>query len=290
LDGLPGIDIEMINGLRKNAQDSDDTWDMLYGRAWNNLVADVSRNLQDKFFVDSKLVSRETSAFLGTYNSGVGGVKITFNLSKYTKLHIISVAVFSQIAYTGAVIRFYDTDSDGEVLLAKTVDLAAGRNTINVDADFEVDELFIGINASLYTVRKTENKFYQGMHYTDSLQSVFCFDVWGGTGSVEQVNGGGINAKYVVFCSIEKFVCENINLFKYALQWKCGVEIADERRIGEKLNRFTTMDVQRATELTEYFTKRYETEIMNVLKSQNIEEDAVCFTCKNTVHVQTALP
>lgn len=279
--------MEMVDGIRKSGFTTNEMWASLYKRACDRMVSDASKILQSKFFVDTKLVSRETSSLLDTFASGQSGVKISFNLSRYTRLHVITIAVFSQAIYADVPIRFYEDDADGELLLTKTVDLVAGKNTITVDTDFEVDNLFITINSSTYTVRATENKFYHGMDWTDNT---VCFECCGGEGSVQQINGGGINAKYNVFCSVEKFVCENINLFKYALLWRIGVEITQERRFGERLNRFTTMTAERAEELNEFYNVQYEQEMSNCLKSQNIEEDAACFQCKSFAYTDTSLP
>jgi hypothetical protein len=289
LDSLPGIDVLMIDGLRKSGNDTDATWAILYKRAWDNLVSDVSRELQDKFYVDTKLVSRETSGFLTDYNSsGDSGVKLTFSLSKYSKIHVISIGLWSESSHTNAVARFYDTDADGELLLTLTEDLDAGRNTLNVDTDFEVNTLYVVINSTDYPVRKTENRFYHGVNYHNSI---LCDWQWaGGMGSVEQVNNGGLNLKYVVDCSIDKFVCENINLFKYAFLYRLGLETCAERRLTENLNPYTTMTVERAAELQEFFKAEYDQRLMNSIKSQNIKEDYTCFNCKNVVSTRTSLP
>jgi hypothetical protein len=290
VDSLPGIDIIMIDGLRKSGNDSDATWDVLYKRAWDNLVSDITKALQDKFYVDTKLVSRDTSSYKDDYNSNGGnaGVKLTFSLSRYSKINVISVGLWAETSYTNAVINFYDTDADGELLLAVTEDLIEGRNTVNVDHEFEVDTLYVVIDTSVYSVRQTENKHYHGLNF---YSDILCDWNWyGGMGSIEQVNGGGLNLKYNVTCSIDKFACENINLFKWAFLWRNGIEITHERRYGERLNEFTTMTVERATELEEYYTTRYETELLNAVKSQNIKEDFVCFNCKNTVSTRTSLP
>lgn len=288
VDSLPGIDVVMIDGLRKSGNDTDVTWEVLYKRAWDNLVSDVSRELQDKFFVDLKLVSRDSSSFLTDYNSsGNCGVKLTFNLSRYSKIHVINVGLWSQTSQTNAVINFYDTDASGELLHSVTTDLTAGRNTVDVDFDFEVNELYVVIDSTLYPVKKTENKFYHGMHYTPILCD---WEWYGGIGAIEQINGGGLNLKYVVDCSIDKFVCENINLFKFAFHNRLGLEICHERRLTENLNAFTTMTAERATELADHFKKEYDQRLMNSVKSQNIQEDYVCFNCKNTVTVRTSLP
>lgn len=289
VDSLPGIDILMIDGLRKSGNDSDITWAVLYKRAWDNLVSDITKALNDKFYVDTKLVSRETSSFEDDYNSsGSAGVKLTFNLSRYSKIHVISVGLWAQSSHTNAVIRFYDTDANGELLLTLTEDLVAGRNTLNVDTDFEVDTLYVIIDTAAYPVKKTENKDYHGVNF---ITDYVCEWEWyGGIGNIEQINEGGLNLKYNVYCSIDKFACENINLFKWAFLWRIGVEITHERRFGERLNEYTTMTIERATELNEFYGNRYDTELMNAVKSQNIKEDFVCFNCKNVVSTKTSLP
>jgi hypothetical protein len=289
LDSLPGIDVLMIDGLRKSGNDTDVTWAILYKRGWDNLVSDVSRELQDKFYVDTKLVARETSGFLADYNSsGDCGVKLTFSLSKYSKIHVINIGLWSESSHTNAVTRFYDTNADGELLLELEEDLVEGRNTLNVDTDFEVNTLYVVINSTDYPVRKTENRFYHGVNFHNSI---FCDWQWaGGVGSVEQVNNGGLNLKYVVDCSIDKFVCENINLFKYAFLYRLGLEICAERRLTENLNQYTTMTVERAAELQEFFKAEYDQRLMNSIKSQNIKEDYICFNCKNVVSTRTSLP
>jgi hypothetical protein len=107
---------------------------------------------------------------------------------------------------------------------------------------------------------------------------------------VIQVRGGGLDVKYVVICSIEKFVCENLNLFKMALWYRMGVELADERLLGNRLNRFTTFTKERAEEQSGYFGTKYTQNISEAVKSQNIKEDPHCFRCKNTVMVKSIIP
>src|SRR5687768_11163427 len=100
---LPGIDTEMLDSIaRSSSEDCSDIWQTIYKRARKNLVSDVSKNLAEKFFVDLKLLSRETSKFKPDTNSntGLAGVTMEFNMPRYAKAHIISVQVDSLQAYT----------------------------------------------------------------------------------------------------------------------------------------------------------------------------------------------
>jgi len=289
--GLPGVDEELIAALSKYTSDStDDTWDVIYTRACNNLVADVSTALNNKFFVDLKLLSRVTSQFLTGFNSNtdLAGVKITFQLPRYARIHIISVSVSPEIDYPNPGFNLYVYDKDDQLLLTKNQALVEGLNVLTIDTDFEENELFIAYDPNLFSLKSTENKRYESLI---DWNSIICeWSCWGGWGRVEQINGGGVNVNYVVYCSVEKLVCENLNLFRTALLWRIGVELTAERRFGERLNRFTTMTIERAQELMDYYTTSYEREAGNVMKALNVPEDPWCFNCKDVLYVRTSLP
>lgn len=293
---LPGVDTDMLDAIaRAVSEDHDDIWATLYKRACRNLVSDISKQIQNKFYVDLKLVSRETSKFLTTVNTGSGlaGITLEYVLPKYAKVHIQSLSVWSSTTYTNAQILIYDTDQTGELLDTITANLVSGRNTINVDSDYEADKLFIAYAPGTYSLRKTENKFFADSNYVN-FSDIICDECFYGDsnfqGSVEQISGGGINVKYQVLCSIEKFVCENLKLYEDCLLYKIGYEITVERRIGERLNRFTVMTKERWDELYAFYSAQYEQNVMNAIKSQNIYEDDFCFACKNTVRTSTLLP
>lgn len=289
---MPGIDLEMIEGLSKATKDEDETWAVLYKRAHDGLVADVRKLLNGKFSVDLKLVTRETSTFKEDINlaEGLSGVQIGFNLPKYARIHVISAGVFSDQAYStpDVAIQVFDEDENGEILYEQGFDITEGRNTLNIDRDFEVNKIFVAYNPD-FAFRETENKKYTTPYLSWSCDECR-FDCGGYEGSVKQINGGGLNVKYTVYCSIEKFVCENINLFAQSLLWKIGIVITQERRFGERLNKFTTMILERAEELLQFYTEQYDKELTESVKSMNIREDEFCFPCKHLVSKRTSLP
>jgi hypothetical protein len=282
----------LFDSLAKNEQaDYLVCYDRIYNRAWQNLVSDVSKMLQDKFHVDYKLVSRETSNFTSENTaSGYAGVKLKFDLPKYARLHIISIGVNSMIQYESPDFELKFFDDGDEELHSVSQSIEAGKNTINVDFDFEVDELFVAYSASDFDIRGTENKYYSGNLYYDKLSCTFPCSDYGYNGTVTQVNGGGVNVIYTITCSIEKFVCDNINLFKTSLWWRVALETAIERRFGNNVNQFTMMRFEDAENLQKFYTAQYQQELNNAIKSQNIHEDPVCFACKNTIYSKTYLP
>lgn len=294
---LPGIEIAVLEGLFTSDQaDYLEFWDVIYKRAWDNLVQDITTLLQDKFYVDQKLLTRETSEFLSDVNvtSGLAGIKIQFTLPKYGRIHIISVGVFSEQDYSSPAgqILIYDKDESGELLFEGSQDIVTGRNDFHVDTDFEVDNLFVAYNPAVYEFRKTENKYYDTDYFSfGKLACTFpCFGLPGYQGSVYQINGGGLNVKYVVHCSEEKYVCENINLFKMAFWYRIGMELVHERRFGNRINKYVTLTFENWDEQNKFYGAQYDKALKNSTKSVNIYEDPICFSCKNVVTSKTYLP
>jgi hypothetical protein len=291
-NSLPGIDSDMVEGLAKTGKDEDETWAVLYKRACDGLVNDVRKLLNNKFFVDLKLVSRETSLFEDSVNTnpGLAGIELYFNLPKYAAIHIIAVEVKSEMVYDSPEleINIFQDDQDGEVLHTVTSELTEGRNVVNIDRSFYTNKLFIAYDTS-FELRNTENRRYATPYISFNCDECR-FDCGGYQGKIEQINGGGLNVFYNVTCSIEKFVLENINLFAQALLWKIGIVISEERRYGERLNKYNTMTLERHEELLAFYTEKYNQEKDETIRGVNIKEDPYCFECKQILSKRSSIP
>lgn len=290
---LPGVEELFVSLTSKPGETDDESWERVYRNAWTNMVSDVEAFLQQKFFVNSKLVSRQTSEIKQSVNanSGLAGISIQFSLPRYASIHILSAKLFSEQDYLSPapVISIYEEDETGDLLSESSQSVSEGKNEFFIDQDFEANKLFIAYDASSFQFRTTENKFFNtGYPVWNKFECVFpCF---GGEASVKQINGGGLNVIFDVFCSAEKFVCENLNLFKKVFWWKIGEEMAVERRIGNRLNEATTMTDERKTELATFYSTQYNQALNNALKAQNLYEDPYCFQCKGSISTKVNLP
>lgn len=293
---LPGITLNIFDDLTKEDQaDWEECWSSIYNRSTKNFTKDIQSKISSRFHIDLKLVSRETSEFLTSENtnSGSAGIKLNYTMPKYAQIRVIQVIVNSLEAYEDFDLNFYEDDASGELLYTKTVDLVAGKNTINIDRDFEVvDTLFVGYDADSYRLYQTKNRYFADGAYIDWDDIACTFPCWGGAfnASITQFNGGGPNVKAVVHCSIEKFIQENINLFDVALWYRIGVEIMKERITSDRFNRFTTLTKDRAVELMEVYNGEYQEHLTNSTMDLNIQEDDICFECKSTVYSTQLLP
>lgn len=294
-NGLPGVTLNLLDELTKDEQaDFEEFWDYIYNLARVNFTNDIQTKLADKFHLDLKLVSRETSKFNSeNTNSGLAGVTLDYSLPKYARVQILSVGVNSLEQYASPEFTFYvyEDDANGELLLTQTSEVNEGKNTIDVYQDFEADKLFIAYDADEYRLKSTENKYYADCNSFDKLSCTFpCYHFGGYTASVQQINGGGLNVKFVIHCSIDKFICENLNIFKTALWHRIGLELMMERILSDKFNRFTTLTKERAEDLLIFYNDEYLKHADNSVRNLKIQEDNICFECKSTVSARTLLP
>jgi hypothetical protein len=291
-NGLPGVSFDLYPSLAKEEHADWEEWAAdIYQRMIINFVGQVQARLADKFFVDLKLVSRETSKFADNINSSAlqSGIKINYRLPKYGKTQVVSVEVFSDTDQTGFEFEFRDKDENGRLLKTVTTDLVTGINTINIDTYFSVDELFISYDANLFDLRETTNKFYNDFLLFDDLSC--SFPCWNNSvGTINHVNGGGFNVFFNSVCSIDKVIEQNINIFKEAFWYSNGLELMHERIHSDRFNRWTTLTTERAAELIKDYEFWVDEKLTNAIKSLRMNEDRVCFSCKSTVYHSYQLP
>lgn len=289
---LPGVTLDLLSDLTKDEQaDWEEFAADLYERAIINFVDDVQSKLHDKFNIDLKLVSRETSVFTDNINDSLveSGIKIYYKLPKYGRTQVIQIQVYSDTEQVGFAYTIKDNVENGKLLGTGAIDLVVGLNTINIDTYFDSDTLFISYDASLFEIRSTATKYYNDLtSYNDWSCWYPCY--YGGQGSITHVNGGGFNVIFDSVCSIAKVVDQNINIFKTAFWYRIGLELLRERIHSDKFNRWTTLTTDRAEQLESAYIEECEIKLTNAIKSLRMKEDTTCFTCKSVVYHSYQLP
>lgn len=291
-NGLPGVTLDLLVSLTKDEQEDFQEFAAdLYQRIITCFVADVQSKLADKFLVDLKLASRETSKFEETINTSslYSGIKIYYKLPKYGKTHVVSVEVYSDSVQQDFEFTFQDKDESGRILKTVTTDLVEGINIINIDTYFNVDELFIGYDSLLLDLRETTTKNYSDyFNCTDLTCSFPCHN--NSRGTITHINGGGFNVIFNSICSIDKVVEQNINIFKEAFWYRIGLELMHERVHSDRFNRWTTLTTERANELIRDYEFWVDQKLTNSIKSLRMKEDPICFSCKSLVSKSYQLP
>lgn len=295
---LSGCTLDLLDDLiTSDITTRQAVFNRLYRAAQRNLRIDVQKKLANRFHIDKKLITRETSEFKTSINAAteLAGVKISVTLPKYARLQILSIGVKSNQDYASPSAEFYiyKDDADGDLLSTIEADLSEGKNTVDVYEEFEEEDLFIAYDPGELQLYETKNKYYaDNIQINGYSEDMSCsFPCWfGGEGSVYHVNGGGLNIKFLLYCSMEKLICENLPLFQFALHSRLGVDTMKERITSQKVNKTTVLTTERAAELLTLHNEEYMHALDSATMNIKMNEDPICFICKSTVTAKTTLP
>lgn len=289
---LAGCTVRLLDDLTKeDHNDWSDCFNYLYSTAQRNLKIDVQAKIADRFHLDRKLLTRETSTEItpGIYNSGsaLAGVKIRYYLPKYARLQILSVGVNS--ATTGSASFYvYKDDENGDLLATITGTLTGGKQTIDVYQEFEENTIFIAYDPSILSLKETKNKYFVNDIF--GADKSCSWDCWGTGGTIWQINNGGLNVKFIIECSMDKFITENLPIFQYALLNRLGVDTMKERLTTQRVNKTSVLTEQRAKELMTVFNDDYKASLDAATMNIKMTEDPFCFMCKNSVSSKSNIP
>jgi hypothetical protein len=306
---LMGLTVNSINELA----DSDVTnfekfYDELYLRAYRALLSDAQKILSGfykypdgtyvsgKFNFNKKISTLETSEFISVLqgNAGYAGARITWPPSQYSVANVGIVNVFIKTLQSPSIVtlRIYDNTLDpllGGLLYEKEFPVNAGLNSLPVFFNVNTVDFSILIDLADQVFYQSKQKFYYNGEWID--QDISCsMPCAGGAMISYQINGGGVNAFVTALCSLERFIEQNFALFQFQLYYSIGREFMKERITSDRVNQYTVISLERATQLLTL----YETDYVNALDSlrsiNQIPEDFQCFNCKSVLSTKNLLP
>lgn len=107
---------------------------------------------------------------------------------------------------------------------------------------------------------------------------------------------GKFENKYVGFCcddeecDPETICCDNKALFVDAWMFCLGTELMIERLYSSRMNKFTTIDKEQASELKDFFQVEYEKNLNHAIKHLPKAIIDNCFECRSSVVYVERLP
>jgi hypothetical protein len=290
---LPGVTLGMFTGLMsEDLTDVNEYWKILYERAVNNFIEEVSSRVDQEFNVEKVIDSQRSGVFnkpfaLNDSSEEESGVKLELIKTKYSVTEIQAIDIYSVGSPdpTGVLIKIIDDETD-KILWSDEVDLEEGLNTIDVFESFDSKKLRVVYRASevaSYTTNryKDDNYSYVNRKSCDPCES--------GDTKITQYNGGGLIVEFITKCSIEAFICSQISRFKHALWYFIGVELMTDARLSQNTNCFT-IDKAEAVERLGLYELEFKKILDNAIRRLRIKDDIVCFDCKGTISKVTVLP
>lgn len=89
-------------------------------------------------------------------------------------------------------------------------------------------------------------------------------------------------------CDYEDFICDNLELLANAWRYLLGNQLMIYRIFSSRLNRFTTIDLDQAKELRDYYQGEYQQALSQAVKL--IDFSTCCMECSGNPEYVTWLP
>lgn len=89
-------------------------------------------------------------------------------------------------------------------------------------------------------------------------------------------------------CNYEDFICDNLELLANAWRYLLGNQLMIFRLYSTRLNRFTTIDLDNAKELRDYYQVEYEKALSQAVKL--IDFSTCCMECTSNPEYVTYMP
>jgi hypothetical protein len=306
---LMGLTVNAINELSdSDVMDFNQFYDELYQRAYIALVVDVQKVLtgyyrfpdgtviNGKFNINAKGITVITSLF----QTGLATANPVISLQGYQSLYSQIVINHLQFYYSGAALsgnqiinlKITNTQSgiveviefDQEVLLGiNTIPVFYAINDQYIQHTIELDVPFFA------ELLSTTQNFYQGGSWVIPDASCRC-SLGGDNGFITTQVSPGLNLMLTSKCSIDKFIALNSSLFMYQLYYSIGREFMKERIASDRINSYTVISIDRATQLLTAYEKDYIASLDSLRGINQIPEDGECFSCKSVLSVKNLIP
>ena len=189
-------------------------------------------------------------------------------------------------APANTTVKIFDLDLGSE-LFSVGVTGVAGWNLIKVNQNFSANRIFCGYLATVIASVKLD--------ISEQLSNdfgCFCNDyfncearVRGGilespfTDYEASYNTHGFTGVFGARCTYNNIVCNNKDVFKLALWYLFGHELMCERIYTPRLNRFTTIDLEKAKQLRDEFKNEFERELSNAIQGIKLNVNDCCLEC-----------
>lgn len=275
-----------------------------FSKRWQLRIVHEAIQLPNAF-LGSDAISQQTAKannFRGiTYDLG-------YTASPMAKIHIEELQVYIQasdlpIANIPVVVYEVIDNTNGNLLDDTIVftNIVAGWNTVKVNKDFNVWKIFVGYDATnVNSIWMPLNRAYDMFNQQSLIQWVINSPcqawLWGASldnpynNLFEANNTFGLSGTISTKCGFDQIVCARKGDFETALWYSHGAELMIERIFTDRLNRYTTIDRNRAQELLKYFEETAANELATTLDGVDLVSWDCCLNCNAQVILRHNLP
>ena len=281
-----------------------DVWNMIQQRAGLRFSLDVREAMGKHYKLNSLMqginvgndigaASVSTPANLAGFTIEMIDANYEFVPSPLASIHLQQIVFYSDNQYQNGDFSVYDLDT-GDLLGLYSSSLVAGKNIIEVNTTFH--NLYINPAwriAVMFDTTQVTGTFDLVLPYSRSMMS--CCDIrlqgYSSDGALLAGSFGsntyGMSGIFSIVCNWDALICQNKVLFSRAWWYLLGIEMLTELLYSNKLNQYTTVNLQRMDALRAEYQVEYNKTLTQVAGGFKLSCDC-CIECNEPVQLREA--
>lgn len=216
----------------------------------------------------------------------------------FQSIFIQSVSIYA-IGESSTTLKIIDLDTS-EVIYTKALTLSIGWNVVNVETD--LSGLYYNNPQRVYICYDGTTADVTSKTLTNTIDedSGCGLTIQGAQTAVKTITDAieltdltlsqelyGMTAIFSLRCSFDSIVCNNRELFKRAWLYCLGVEFIRELLNTDRLNKYSLLSKQKATESLERFTTDYKESLMQSADGVQLSQSGCCIECNAPLQIRT---
>lgn len=298
LNRLQGIETSQLDAIRKEeTYNIEDAWDDIQNRA----IQEMEQRLNEwgaKYFKNrSNLLNVLTGQYENDTTVSAGNTYAGWLFNGYgqyyknLELTIPEVHLYSTNTISSDITIF--NAATGDILDTISHDFIEDTvNRIYIGKSYptwKYPKIFIAYDESEVNTITADNLLYNVTYETregrvNKGSQVVSKNI---TGAGSQ----GLIVTYNLKCSWDNWLCQRQELFLTPFLYLLGYEFCQERLYSDRINRYTLLRRERATELAANFLERFNAQMDEILNGLNVDLiNDICFRCEREVNYRTQMP
>ncbi len=310
VNSLPGMSSELLDNIANSEQITfKGVWDDVVQTASDRFKDDIIEQILQRYAVFREVLfqSKKLAKYVRTSETVIAadnkyrGTYIFMPERMYASLYVREIYIYSDVDVS-TVIKGWDLN-DGTEIYNKNVDLSTGFNTVLIEQEFPANwldlEVFFGVDGSGFDTLKVRNEDYD-MYMGECIRpnrGSCCGDYeveyWPATVGLSddvtysnihrQRTGEGFAMRCEVRCSIDQFICENLNTLERAWMNLLGSQVLYHKLGSSRVNYFTMSNKENTDVLRSSFETVYKQALKTAINSLPLKD--LCLDCNGQLPI-----
>ena len=296
LTDLPGVSLLNIDAVANDNQLSFvGVFADVEKRAISRITKDILAFMKSQYNLKKSIYTYSTVGEIKgfvPYDGNFHGINVycLYEYSPLLRLHLNKVYLYALEANETTI--YYGTDVTN-LTETVTITTTVGWNEIFINKSFESTNLYVIYDGNKFTnipnfilTNDICDCLYQESDcYTLENRAVTC-----NMGMVNYgTNSFGLKLDVSLRCAYESIVCANIDIYADAYLYALGMELMRERLYSDRVNKYTSVDRNKAKELLELFTQDYTDFLATANNTVQLNDDS-CVECLEASGFKWVMP